>query len=50
MIQFGLDRLLADPALRRAVRDYLKQERSYVQEAVRELTEAGPFRKDNGEN
>jgi uncharacterized protein len=36
---------IADPALRRAVRDYLKQERSYVAEAVRELAEAGPFRK-----
>jgi hypothetical protein len=36
---------IADPALRRAIRDYLKQERSYVREAVRELTEAGPFRK-----
>jgi predicted N-acyltransferase len=41
---------IADPALRRAIRDYLKQERSYVQESVRELTEAGPFRKaDNGD-
>jgi predicted N-acyltransferase len=41
---------IADPALRRAIRDYLKQERSYVQEAVRELTEAGPFRKtDDGD-
>ncbi|MBN9582681.1 MAG: N-acetyltransferase [Afipia sp.] len=41
---------IADPALRRAVRDYLKHERGYVQDAVRELTEAGPFRKsdDNG--
>ncbi len=36
---------IADPALRRAIRDYLKHERNYVQEAVRELTEAGPFRK-----
>jgi hypothetical protein len=36
---------IADPALRRAVRDYLKQERAYVAEAVRELTDAGPFRK-----
>ena len=36
---------IADPALRRAIRDYLKHERSYVQEAVRELTETGPFRK-----
>lgn len=41
---------IADPALRRAIRDYLKQERSYVQDAVRELTEAGPFRKpDNAD-
>lgn len=41
---------IADPALRRAIRDYLKQERSYVQESVRELTEAGPFRKtDDGD-
>jgi predicted N-acyltransferase len=41
---------IADPALRRAIRDYLKHERGYVQDAVRELTEAGPFRKtdDNG--
>jgi uncharacterized protein len=36
---------IADPALRRAVRDYLKHERSYVAQAVRELAEAGPFRK-----
>ncbi len=36
---------IADPSLRRAVRDYLKQERAYVQEAVEELTDAGPFRK-----
>ncbi|MFX7148518.1 peptidogalycan biosysnthesis protein, partial [Acinetobacter baumannii] len=41
---------IADPALRRAIRDYLKHERSYVQEAVRELTEAGPFRKANGDD
>lgn len=41
---------IADPGLRRAVRDYLKHERGYVQEAVRELTEAGPFRKtDSGD-
>lgn len=40
---------IADPALRRAIRDYLKQERSYVQEAVRELTEAGPFRKGDND-
>ena len=36
---------IADPALRRAVADYLRRERQYVAEAVRELTEAGPFRK-----
>jgi len=36
---------IADPAFRRAVRDYLKQERAHVAEAVRELTDAGPFRK-----
>lgn len=36
---------IADPSLRRAVRDYLKHERAYVQEAVEDLTEAGPFRK-----
>jgi predicted N-acyltransferase len=36
---------IVDPALRRAVRDYLKHERSYVAEAVRELADAGPFRK-----
>ncbi len=41
---------IADPALRRAIRDYLKQERSYVQEAVRELTEAGPFRKSDADD
>ena len=38
---------IADPALRRAVRDYLKQERNYVAQAVRELAEAGPFRKSD---
>ncbi len=36
---------IADPALRRAVAEYLKQERAYVAAAARELTEAGPFRK-----
>jgi predicted N-acyltransferase len=41
---------IADPALRRAIRDYLKQERSYVREAVRELTEAGPFRKSDADD
>jgi uncharacterized protein len=36
---------IADPGLRRAVRDYLNRERQYVAEAVRELTDAGPFRR-----
>ncbi len=36
---------IADPALRRAVRDYLVRERAYVAEAGRELAAAGPFRK-----
>jgi predicted N-acyltransferase len=36
---------IADPALRRAVRDYLVHERDYVAEVGRELTQAGPFRK-----
>src|SRR6202051_2650198 len=36
---------IADPDLRRAVRDYLRHERAYVAEAGRELPEAGPFRK-----
>jgi uncharacterized protein len=37
---------IADPDLRRAIDQYLKRERAYVAEAARELTEAGPFRKD----
>ncbi|MBN9599807.1 MAG: N-acetyltransferase [Afipia sp.] len=36
---------IANPSLRRAVRDYLARERAYVTEAARELTDAGPFRK-----
>lgn len=40
---------IADPSLRRAIRDYLARERTYVQEAVRELTEAGPFRKTDAD-
>jgi predicted N-acyltransferase len=36
---------IADPALRRAISEYLKRERAYVAEAGHELTEAGPFRK-----
>jgi uncharacterized protein len=37
---------IADPAFRRAIDDYLKRERSYVEAAGRELLEASPFRKD----
>ena len=40
---------IADPGLRRAIDDYLKRERAYVAEAARELTEAGPFRKNADE-
>src|SRR6202045_1380433 len=36
---------IADPGLRRAVREYLGRERLYVAEAVRELSDAAPFRK-----
>lgn len=36
---------IADRGLRRAIDDYLKRERAYVEEAGRELSEAGPFRK-----
>jgi hypothetical protein len=38
---------IADPGLRHAIKDYLKRERAYVAEMGRELTEAGPFRKDD---
>jgi predicted N-acyltransferase len=37
---------IADPALRRAVADYLKRERAYVEAAGDELASLGPFRKD----
>ena len=37
---------IADPALRRAIADYLKRERAYVEAAGEELAAAGPFRKD----
>ena len=37
---------IADRSLRRAIDDYLKRERAYVDEAGRELAELGPFRKD----
>ena len=36
---------IADPALRRAVADYLKRERAHVEAAREELEEATPFRK-----
>jgi predicted N-acyltransferase len=36
---------IVNPDLRRAVQDYLGRERRYVAETVRELTDAGPFRK-----
>jgi predicted N-acyltransferase len=35
-----------DPALRRAVADYLKRERAYVASAGEELAALGPFRRD----
>jgi predicted N-acyltransferase len=38
---------IADRGLRQAVGEYLQREREYVAEAVRELTEAGPFRKSD---
>lgn len=41
---------IADPSLRHAINDYLKRERAYVAAAARELSEAGPFRKENGES
>jgi predicted N-acyltransferase len=37
---------IANPALRRAIADYLKRERAYVEAAGEELAAAGPFRKD----
>jgi predicted N-acyltransferase len=39
---------IADPGLRRAIDDYLKRERAYVEAAGRELREASPFRKCTG--
>src|SRR5499425_2145586 len=36
---------IADPGFRRAVDDYLKRERAYVESAGRELRDASPFRK-----
>ncbi|HET7804255.1 MAG TPA: GNAT family N-acetyltransferase [Pseudolabrys sp.] len=37
---------VANPALRRAIADYLARERVYVQAAAEELAAAAPFRKD----
>ena len=37
---------IADPALRRAIADYLKRERAHVAAAGEELAALGPFRKD----
>src|ERR1700687_895838 len=37
---------IADPALRRAIADYLERERAYVEAAGRELGDLAPFRKD----
>jgi len=36
---------VADPGFRRAIADYLKRERAYVEAAGRELLDASPFRK-----
>jgi predicted N-acyltransferase len=36
---------IADPGLRRAIADYLKRERAYVEMAGHELAAAAPFRK-----
>jgi predicted N-acyltransferase len=40
---------IADPAFRRAIGDYLKRERSYVDAVGRELREASPFRRCAGD-
>ena len=37
---------IADPALRRAIADFLNRERAYVAAAGAELSEMTPFRKD----
>ena len=37
---------IADPGLRRAIADYLKRERAYVEAAGEELEGYAPFRKD----
>jgi uncharacterized protein len=36
---------ICDPALRRAIADFLKRERAHVEAACEELTEYGPYRK-----
>lgn len=36
---------IPDPGFRRAVREYLAQERSHIADDISEITEAGPFRK-----
>jgi hypothetical protein len=41
---------IADPALRRAVADFLKHEREHVAAEVDELAEAAPFRRDGNAN
>jgi predicted N-acyltransferase len=40
---------IADRGLRRAIDDYLRRERAYVEEAGREIAEAAPFRKASDE-
>jgi predicted N-acyltransferase len=40
---------IADPALRRAIADYLVRERAYVDTAVCELGAYAPFRKESGQ-
>jgi predicted N-acyltransferase len=37
---------IADPALRRAIADYLNRERAYVAAAGEELAATGPYRQD----
>ena len=37
---------IVDPALRRAIAEYLARERAYVDAAGREMGEMTPFRKD----
>ncbi|HLH94682.1 MAG TPA: GNAT family N-acetyltransferase [Xanthobacteraceae bacterium] len=37
---------IADPALRRAIADFLKAERDYIAEEIEEFADAAPFRKE----